>query len=762
MAFDRYQVSDDGGYAFEDSKTGQTIHLAPTPSVLAHAKQIDARALYAEAGKQAAEVEPVPAVSATTASEREMPAVGGDAAKIGAALSAPPAGAAKPGATYESGVVPIVGQAKAAPDEGTAALVRGVAAAGGVPTTVQPKTAVGTAGAAGAATVPFHKPGAAAGAEPEEGGITPTGKRALAARERHEASLRRGFGGSKATPEFEQNQHYQDTSTRGPADEYAQRENERLTGPAPFEAGKYEAPRLDPKTLAGLVGLPTGEDLAALDASLPPNANGSQAQAAWYAKLADEVAGGVSIASLRARYGGGLPHGAPPKDPKKMAEWAKGIEAQEARQGRVAEILDGKIAEHRKGFEASEGARAKEHAGKVETFGPRGEAGEREHELRQQGRQLEFEAERAGEAGELNANALEKEAAIQSQLATDLRAKNAEIGRVQAEIEKGEIDPDRLWKAKSAGEKVWSVVSRLIAGMGGVEALKVHTARVTSEIDRDIDAQKANLNKKQGKLSSLQQVYANMIAAGASDMAATEAMRKASLLGVEQMIRKNAALTGSDLKMRNADRAVAALRAQENARDAAISAGRRGGRTMAGAVIPARAATAGGRNLKLEAQEAERTAELEQKLGKGAAETSKLNAEAAAPGGKAPQRFVSHGHTFQAMNVYGEGEGADLRKKFGSIDTLANILTKIEKLGPIDKLTPTGKRQVENLVGQYVSQEQKMLGEGVTRESDVDRAMRVQASVFSGRDVVKDLREIHGDIREHNMQQAGAKLVAAR
>jgi aminoglycoside phosphotransferase family enzyme len=55
-----------------------------------------------------------------------------------------------------------------------------------------------------------------------------------------------------------------------------------------------------------------------------------------------------------------------------------------------------------------------------------------------------------------------------------------------------------------------------------------------------------------------------------------------------------------------------------------------------------------------------------------------------------------------------------------------------------------------------------MLGEGVTRESDVDRAMRVQASVFSGRDVVKDLREIHGDIREHNMQQAGAKPVAAR
>ena len=60
MAFDRYQVSDDGGYAFEDSETGQTIHLAPTPSVLAHAKQIDARSLHAEAGKQAAEVEPVP------------------------------------------------------------------------------------------------------------------------------------------------------------------------------------------------------------------------------------------------------------------------------------------------------------------------------------------------------------------------------------------------------------------------------------------------------------------------------------------------------------------------------------------------------------------------------------------------------------------------------------------------------------------------------------------------------------------------------
>lgn len=80
------------------------------------------------------------------------------------------------------------------------------------------------------------------------------------------------------------------------------------------------------------------------------------------------------------------------------------------------------------------------------------------------------------------------------------------------------IDPNRVWAGKGAGQKMSALIGIVLGGMGqGVtggpnQALEV----VQREIDRDIDAQKAEIGKKQNLISMLYQKFGNIDAADAA------------------------------------------------------------------------------------------------------------------------------------------------------------------------------------------------------------------------------------------------------
>lgn len=67
------------------------------------------------------------------------------------------------------------------------------------------------------------------------------------------------------------------------------------------------------------------------------------------------------------------------------------------------------------------------------------------------------------------------------------------------EISKGEIDPDHYWKAKGNGAKTTAAIGIILSGIGaGLSGTTTNMAMdvVNRNIDRDIDAQKANLSQK--------------------------------------------------------------------------------------------------------------------------------------------------------------------------------------------------------------------------------------------------------------------------
>ncbi len=129
-------------------------------------------------------------------------------------------------------------------------------------------------------------------------------------------------------------------------------------------------------------------------------------------------------------------------------------------------------------------------------------------------------------------------------------------------IQNQKIDPNRLWNNMGAGNKVLSAISIILGGVGagmqGNGAQNMALGVIEKEIDRDIDAQKAELGKKQtlfsenlrrlgdaraarsatkAQLMSVAQAQANSIAARSGS---AEAMAKAKLLNSQVDLQKAA------------------------------------------------------------------------------------------------------------------------------------------------------------------------------------------------------------------------------
>lgn len=89
---------------------------------------------------------------------------------------------------------------------------------------------------------------------------------------------------------------------------------------------------------------------------------------------------------------------------------------------------------------------------------------------------------------------------------------NSEIDKQAQDIANQKIDPKRLWNSKSDGERAASLIGIVLSGIGsGLTggpnmALQV----IDRQIERDINAQTAELGKKENLLSALYRKYGNL------------------------------------------------------------------------------------------------------------------------------------------------------------------------------------------------------------------------------------------------------------
>lgn len=122
---------------------------------------------------------------------------------------------------------------------------------------------------------------------------------------------------------------------------------------------------------------------------------------------------------------------------------------------------------------------------------------------------LKKEAAAVAQQAKAEMKAAEESQAAVLQLKTDFETRNAELTKerdaVIHDIQSGQIDPDHIWSTKSTPNKIATVIGLIAGGIGAgaTGGINMAAKALSQEIDRDIDAQKANLGKKNNVLSAL-------------------------------------------------------------------------------------------------------------------------------------------------------------------------------------------------------------------------------------------------------------------
>lgn len=183
-----------------------------------------------------------------------------------------------------------------------------------------------------------------------------------------------------------------------------------------------------------------------------------------------------------------------------------------------------------------------------------------------------FEQMKAANAGIAAAQATAAEQAAKAQMQSEsemLRLKNdfekqvKELNdqdqKLMQDVMSAKIDPDRIWNNTSTGNRVLAGISIILGGLSqGMTGARSNPAMdvINNAIDRDIDAQKANLQKKSNLLSYNLNKYGRLDAA----MAAT----RMQLLSITQaQINKTAAMSQSSVALNSAKLANAQIDMQK-------------------------------------------------------------------------------------------------------------------------------------------------------------------------------------------------------
>jgi len=130
---------------------------------------------------------------------------------------------------------------------------------------------------------------------------------------------------------------------------------------------------------------------------------------------------------------------------------------------------------------------------------------------------------------------------LRDQAAADERIKAArqiEMDKIQAKLDgaineysSAKVDPNRFFADKSTGQKIAMSIGLLFAGINGSQA---GMQMLDSAINRDIEAQKADIAVKQGKVQGYRGIYSDMLSRFHNEDMATAATRTA-LLNVAEL-----------------------------------------------------------------------------------------------------------------------------------------------------------------------------------------------------------------------------------
>lgn len=260
----------------------------------------------------------------------------------------------------------------------------------------------------------------------------------------------------------------------------------------------------------------------------------------------------------------------------------------------------------------------------------------------------------------------DKESIARDKAQKELAALNEQRAAKLREIEKSEIDPQKFWGGMSAGRKAGAIASIFLGGVaqglggGPNEALQT----LDKAIDRDIDAQKSNLQKKQWEASELGQLYETRRKQLGDDMAARNEVKAAALAQIKRQAQQLAMMTNVPAVQQRyaefeleADKKIAALHAAE---DAKVVQSQTFGYKQVG----------GGGGGGLSARQ--RAALLKEggdmlKAGSG--------------GGRSKDTFILRGQEYTFREGLSEGEKNRVRERAAAMSNAREQLTEFDKLG---------------------------------------------------------------------------------
>src|SRR5688500_5128060 len=135
---------------------------------------------------------------------------------------------------------------------------------------------------------------------------------------------------------------------------------------------------------------------------------------------------------------------------------------------------------------------------------------------------------------------LEANRAAQAERETKVADQLSQLTKATDELNGATIDPKRFWAEASSSSKVLAGIGLFLGSFspdGNNRAVNV----IQGAIDRDIDAQKANLENKQKNLSAKRGIYADMVSTFRDKTMAEEATRLAYLKNAELTVQRMAA-----------------------------------------------------------------------------------------------------------------------------------------------------------------------------------------------------------------------------
>lgn len=163
---------------------------------------------------------------------------------------------------------------------------------------------------------------------------------------------------------------------------------------------------------------------------------------------------------------------------------------------------------------------------------------------------------------------------------TELRRRQGELDRLAGEVASKTIDPTRVFAKGETRNRLSAAIGLALGGLadalrgGGDSGIRTALGMINQTIDRDVEAQRANLANAQAGLQAKRQLLGDMRATLGDEAAAEDATRALMLEGVERDIRALQLAATSDAQRANLDRLLAEIQQQKAAaRQSAIMQG---------------------------------------------------------------------------------------------------------------------------------------------------------------------------------------------